>query len=529
MLLVTGGRTPWRGSHPTTAVEDEVSGSETERPPHLFDLVDEPVELPQRRVVGLIAETRPELVVVVVLHPGRRKEAVAGLQVLVGSARPAVEQEHLEIGVVADPLGPHLQRPGRGVDRDHPGAAAQPVVPARVVQVVMGWSHPPPISACRQKLPPPRAGMRPGIGGAREHGPERTPEEAAATMSPTPSNEPGRDARPAALRPGRPPIRGGDRRPPRRSGDRRLFLASHGTVDHHDEAGTDDDLGARRPARLRRTPPGDPGPGPRHRLVRITDVLRGHRCRRGDLLVPGRRVAGPVSPAPGPVGGGGISVSCADPSLCAAVPTAGSQVVTGTGQSWSPPQTLPGATDLGAVGCAPTGYCASVDAEGYAFAFDDGRWGATSGDWGSVADIACVSSTFCVSVSGGISQWNGSSWTQPDSYAAVGSFTSVSCPSSVFCAAAVNSGDVMFLQGQTWGPPTRIEPGAAVHHLGGAVPDIRLLPLHHLLCRGRRQRRRPPVERFRLVVRQGRPGTPSDGRLVPDRRPSARRSTPPAT
>ena len=118
------------------------------------------------------------------------------------------------------------------------------------------------------------------------------------------------------------------------------------------------------------------------------------------------------------------------------MPTAASQVVTGSGLSWSAPQTLQGATDLGAVGCAPTGYCATVDAEGYAFAFDGGGWSATSGDWGSVAGIACVSSTFCVSVSGGISQWNGSSWTQPDSYAAIGSFTSVSCPSTVFCAAA---------------------------------------------------------------------------------------------
>ena len=169
--------------------------------------------------------------------------------------------------------------------------------------------------------------------------------------------------------------------------------------------------------------------------------------------------SGPVSPAAGPVGGGGISVSCANPTFCAAVPTAASQVVTGSGLSWSAPQTLQGATDLGAVGCAPTGYCATVDAEGYAFAFDGGGWSATSGDWGSVAGIACVSSTFCVSVSGGISQWNGSSWTQPDSYAAIGSFTSVSCPSAVFCAASVNSGDVMFLTGATWGAPVRVEPG----------------------------------------------------------------------
>ena len=35
----------------------------------------------------------------------------------------------------------------------------------------------------------------------------------------------------------------------------------------------------------------------------------------------------------------------------------------------------------------------------------------------------------------------------------------MTCPSTSFCVAAVNSGDVMLLEGQTWGPPVRVEPG----------------------------------------------------------------------
>lgn len=169
--------------------------------------------------------------------------------------------------------------------------------------------------------------------------------------------------------------------------------------------------------------------------------------------------SGPVTAAPALIGPGAISVSCASPVLCAAIPTAASQVVTGAGQSWSPPETLTGATGLGAVGCAPTGYCAAVDAEGNAFSYSGGGWSSTSGDWGSAAGIACVSSDFCISVSGGISQWNGSSWTQPDSYAATGSFTAVTCPSVSFCMAAVNSGDVLAFNGQQWSTPVRVEPG----------------------------------------------------------------------
>ncbi len=170
--------------------------------------------------------------------------------------------------------------------------------------------------------------------------------------------------------------------------------------------------------------------------------------------------SGPVDPAPGPLGQGAVSVSCSSIIFCAAIPTANSQVVTGAGQNWSPPETLTGATGLGAVGCAPTGYCAAVDAEGNAFSYSGGEWGSTSGDWGAAAGIACVSSDFCISVSGGISQWDGSSWTQPDSYAATGSFTAVTCPSASFCLAALNTGDVLVFNGQAWSAPVRIEPGA---------------------------------------------------------------------
>ena len=50
-----------------------------QRLPNLLDFVDEPGEVPQRRVGGVVAAERTELVVVVVLDPDRRKPRVEAL------------------------------------------------------------------------------------------------------------------------------------------------------------------------------------------------------------------------------------------------------------------------------------------------------------------------------------------------------------------------------------------------------------------------------------------------------------------
>ena len=150
------------------------------------------------------------------------------------------------------------------------------------------------------------------------------------------------------------------------------------------------------------------------------------------------------------------------------------------GQAWSAPVTLDGANNLEAVGCAPTGSCAAVDAEGNAFAYSGGSWAGTSGDWGSVSAISCVSPSFCMSTSGGISQWNGDQWTQPNPYGDSSSFAGVSCPNATLLHRGRRIG---------WGPPverpvvvgsdphrTRTGVGRVGHHHRGH-PDRRLLPL----------------------------------------------------
>ena len=170
--------------------------------------------------------------------------------------------------------------------------------------------------------------------------------------------------------------------------------------------------------------------------------------------------SGPVPPDPQPIGPGAVAVSCAGATPCAAVATAGNQIVTWDGHSWSAPVTVVGAVGLGAVGCAPTGYCASVDSEGNAFAADGATWHATAGDWGSVSAISCVSATFCVSVSGGISQWDGGRWSTPDPLTSTSAYSGVSCPATTFCTAVDQGGEALQWDGRAWSAATRIEPGA---------------------------------------------------------------------
>ena len=72
VLLVRQGVLHGQDAAPRLAVEHEVLAVQAQRLADLLHLVDEAVKLPQRRLVGLVAEPGAELVVVVVLDPGAR-------------------------------------------------------------------------------------------------------------------------------------------------------------------------------------------------------------------------------------------------------------------------------------------------------------------------------------------------------------------------------------------------------------------------------------------------------------------------
>ena len=145
---------------PRLPVQHESGPVEPERPADLLHLVDEAVQVPQRRLLRLVAKTGPELVVVVVLDPRAGQVTVAGLQVLVRRPRPAVQEQHPQPRVVAGALHPHPVRSLRRVHRDHPGASAQRVLPAGIVQIPVHGS-PPEASPAPDRIMPVPSGVLP--------------------------------------------------------------------------------------------------------------------------------------------------------------------------------------------------------------------------------------------------------------------------------------------------------------------------------------------------------------------------------
>jgi hypothetical protein len=137
------------------------------------------------------------------------------------------------------------------------------------------------------------------------------------------------------------------------------------------------------------------------------------------------------------------------------------QTVSWNGTSWSAPMTVAGAQTLEAVGCGSPTFCVTVDGIGVAFYYDGTGWSEGSQDWGSVASISCVGSSFCISVEGGVSTWNGSSWTEPQVYGTSSVLVGVSCPYASFCAAVDSAGQAITWNGSHWTGPTAIAAGAS--------------------------------------------------------------------
>ena len=128
---------------PRLAEEHEVVRPEPQCHAHLLHLVDEARDVPQLRVVRLVAVGRAELVVVDVFNARRGQERVEPFEVFVRGARPAVQQQHLEPRVVADALRPDTEVTVLCVDRDHGHAARQRVRAPFLVEVarVCRWGE----------------------------------------------------------------------------------------------------------------------------------------------------------------------------------------------------------------------------------------------------------------------------------------------------------------------------------------------------------------------------------------------------
>ena len=141
MLLVLERVLDRQRAAPGLPEQVEVGAIEAERLAHLLHLVDEAWDLPQIRVVGLIAVGGAELIVVVVLDPGGREIGVAGFEVLMRRAGSPVQHEDLHRRVVADPFRPHPELALRRDDRDELHPAGKDVVPPGVIEVGLRCLH----------------------------------------------------------------------------------------------------------------------------------------------------------------------------------------------------------------------------------------------------------------------------------------------------------------------------------------------------------------------------------------------------
>jgi hypothetical protein len=68
------------------------------------------------------------------LDAGAGEERVERLQVLVRCARAAVQQQDLDLRIVAGPLGSDVECPGWRFNGNHPDAAGEDVLATRVVE-----------------------------------------------------------------------------------------------------------------------------------------------------------------------------------------------------------------------------------------------------------------------------------------------------------------------------------------------------------------------------------------------------------
>src|SRR5262249_43774912 len=139
LRLVLEGVLHCENAAPRVPQEIEIVPVESERLSHLLDLFDESREIPQRRVVWLVAVGGAELIVVVVLDAGGGEIASEALEVLVRGRGPAVQQQNFHAGTVADALRPDAKLAPWRPDGNHPNAAADGIGASAVIQVTHGW------------------------------------------------------------------------------------------------------------------------------------------------------------------------------------------------------------------------------------------------------------------------------------------------------------------------------------------------------------------------------------------------------
>jgi serine/threonine protein kinase len=153
----------------------------------------------------------------------------------------------------------------------------------------------------------------------------------------------------------------------------------------------------------------------------------------------------PESVDPDDGNGKGVeSVSCVQPSTCAAVDAIGNALIYSNG-SWSAPDDIDGSAVLDSVSCASASFCVAVDANGNALTYSGGSWSSPHQiDSAALESVSCASASFCVAVdaNGNALTYSGGSWSSPHQIDSA-ALESVSCAATSFCEAVDANGNAL--------------------------------------------------------------------------------------
>jgi hypothetical protein len=117
------------------AHEHKIAGIQAECDPHLLDLTHKSLDVPECRILGVVAISRTELVVVIVFDAGTGKIAVGRFKVFVCRTGTPVQEKDFEGRIIPDALGPNMEGAERGFYGNTPRTTRPGIVSAGLVEV----------------------------------------------------------------------------------------------------------------------------------------------------------------------------------------------------------------------------------------------------------------------------------------------------------------------------------------------------------------------------------------------------------
>ncbi len=110
MLLVAQRILNRQNPAPGVTEQEKIAAIESQGLAHLLHLIHKTLDLPEISVIGLAAVMRTQLIVEIELDSRLGQKTVQHLEILVGAARPAMEQQQLDVRTRTAATCPNIKR-----------------------------------------------------------------------------------------------------------------------------------------------------------------------------------------------------------------------------------------------------------------------------------------------------------------------------------------------------------------------------------------------------------------------------------